>query len=132
MKRLLVFALLALSAGCTVGPRVENVGLAREPRGASVTLQVGNRTFTGELLEVQDTALLVLSNAQAVTLVPYRLLSKGEAEGRWRVQRGGRPPTAAQRENLRRVSRFPQGIDAELRRALLAAYGQAEVEVLRP
>jgi hypothetical protein len=132
MKLTVLLALLIVLGGCTIGPQVQNEPLAREPRGASVTLQARGHTITGELLEVQDSALLVLTPEERVTLVSYRLLRRGDAEMRIPIVRGGEPPSRARREQLRRVSRFPQGLDPSLRGALLDAYGQADVVVFQP
>jgi len=132
MNRHMLLALVLVMGGCTFGPRVDHEPLAREPRGANVTLQARNASVAGELLAVQDTALLVLTTEQRMVLVPYRGLRRGDAEMRIPIVRGGEPPSEAQRTRLRRVSRYPQGVDSALQRALLDAYGQPEIEVFRP
>jgi hypothetical protein len=133
MSRTPIVLLLALLlGGCYVGRRAENLDLARQPRGAMVRLQTGAGAVNGELLQVQDTALLVLDSQQRVSLVPYRAIRLGEAEMVREVTRGGRVPSEAHRQRLARISRFPQGLSPETQRALLAAYGQTELRVVRP
>lgn len=130
MSRTLSVALLLVLGACTFGPRVENVALARQPRGASVTLVTSTQTIRGELLEVQDSALLVVADLR-ITLVPYHAIRRGEAELVPHLTGDGRVPSSYHIERLRRVSRFPQGLTPELRRALLDAYDQSEPEAIR-
>jgi hypothetical protein len=133
MSRTPIVLLLALLlGGCYVGRRAENIDLAWQPRGAMVQLQTGAGSVNGELLEVQDTALLVLDLQKRVSLVPYRAIRLGEAEMVRDVTRDGRTPSEAHRQRLARISRFPQGLTPETQRALLDAYGQAELRVVRP
>ena len=80
------------------------------------------------MLEVQDTALLVLS-AERLVLVPYdqvRSAQFGEMGSNTTISNQVAPNIAV-REKLRLVSRFPQGVTAELLEELLAAYGQDQV-----
>jgi hypothetical protein len=128
--RLLLLLVAGLSA-CAFGPRAERQPLAREPRGANVTLQTPTQSLRAELLGVQDTALLLVSERERITLVPYRVIREARVELNPPLSSHGRPPSRAQREALRRVSRYPQGVGPELLRALLAAYSQSELEVVR-
>lgn len=131
MKRILIPLLVNLAlSGCYIGRSAERVELAVAPRGATVQLQTLRGAVNGELLEVQDTALLVLTQ-QRVTLVPYRIIRRGDVELLREVTSAGRQPSAARRQRLSRISRFPHGIDPDTRRALLAAYDQVEIEVVR-
>jgi hypothetical protein len=132
MNRTTMVLVLCLAlAGCYVGARAETLELARSPRGANIQLQLRAGSVAGELLEVQDTALVVLSLEQRLMLVPYRAVQRGEVELMREVTYGGRQPSAARRQQLRRISRYPQGLTPETQRALLAAYSQADFEVVR-
>jgi hypothetical protein len=131
-RALIVLALSLTLAACYVGTRAETLELAREPRGATVQLQTRSGPVNGELLEVRDTALVVLVPQQRLKLVPYHVIRRGEVELLREVPSGGRQPSAVRRQQLRRISRYPQGLTAETERALLAAYAQAELEVVHP
>jgi hypothetical protein len=131
MKSHTLLLVLALTlGGCYIGQGTENLELANQPRGANVQLQIRGGPVNGELLEVQDTALVVLTKQGQVTLVPYRAIQRGEVEMLRELTHGGRQPSMAQRERLRLISRFPRGLKPETRRALLAAYGQTEIQVV--
>lgn len=127
---MLLSVLLAGLTACAVGPRVEDQPMARQPRGASVKLDTAEGPIAGELLAVQDTAIVILTRAQRATLVPFRVILDGDAELAGEITRGGRTPGGHRLERLRLVSRFPQGFNPELQRALLTALGQAELEVM--
>jgi hypothetical protein len=131
LRTALLMASFATATACAVGPRAASEPLAQNPRGAHVTLRTDRAVLDGELLEVQDTALLVLGPAERLTIVPYRVIRSGEAELVGAITRGGRTPPPARRARLSLVSRFPQGLDADLLTALLRAYRQTEPEVLR-
>lgn len=129
MPRLIAMLLLAtVAAGCRVGPRLDNYAPAQHPHGVAAQLQTGSGAVRGELLEVQDTALLLLAPERALILVPYSQIREGSF-GPAGVDISGTPSLRAQ-ERLRTFSRYPQGLSPELRRQLLAAYGQAELRVI--
>jgi hypothetical protein len=91
MNREAIILLLGLGlASCAIGTRVEDVELARVPRGATVQLQTRSGPVEGELLEVQDTALVVLTREQRVPLVPYRTIQRGEVELLHEITHSGR------------------------------------------
>jgi hypothetical protein len=126
----LLCLLLLATAGCTIGTRGENLPLAHAPRGASVELELEppSTAISGELLEVQQTGLLVLAAHERVTFVPYARIRRGTVETRGAVLGRGRTPARATSDAMRLISRFPQGLDTELRAALLRAYNQTEVD----
>jgi len=65
--------------GCFVGPTTRTFGPAAGPKGIAANLRVRwgpKGRIQGELLEVQDTALVLLS-ANRVVLVPIRVISVG-------------------------------------------------------
>jgi hypothetical protein len=125
-------ALLGFSA-CAVGASTRTFAPANEPQGieADLRLERGKTRIQGELLEVQDTALLVLRDDARVTVVPLRAIRFGSFHRRGTLIVGGRV-RPNERERLRLVSRFPAGLTPELRARLLAAYGQTEIERVGP
>lgn len=126
MRRSWIVPMVVLGfMGCAVGPTTRSFGPAAGPQGIAADLRVKwGRTgrLQGELLEVQDTALVLLS-ANRVTLVPIRVILMGRFSRRGTLVEDGR---ASQKtlSRLRTVSRFPAGLTPEIRARLLAAYGQ--------
>lgn len=122
--------LLAVTA-CHVGPSLDKFEPAHQPDGVRVRLNLGHRrSVTGELLALQDTALVVRDSG--ITLVPLRLVNSGSAPGRGTaVDWVGGQLTGRTRERLRLMSRFPQGVTPGQLAALLAAYGVDSLKVLR-
>ena len=125
MKGALV-ALLVV-AGCSIGTRPAHFRPAAGPAGVTTEIRTKGERLTGELLALDDTALVLrrLGGTQPVAFVRYSSIraSRFEQVG---VSLSGRPPLAREREELRLVSRFPQGLNDDLLRKLLAAYAQAE------
>ena len=118
---------VAVVAGCMIGPTHRNYAPATGPRGIQADLRVkwGPRgRVLGEVLEVQDTALMVLS-ANRVVLVPIRVIQIGRFTRRGTLIEEGRAHRRTL-DDIRRVSRFPAGLSPEVRARLLAAYGQTE------
>jgi hypothetical protein len=112
-------------AGCAVGPTTRNFGPAAGPRGIAADLRVRwgpTGRIQGEVLEVQDTALVLLS-ANRVVLVPIRAIGVGKFSRRGTLIEEGRVSRRSL-DRLRIVSRFPAGLTPEVRARLLAAYGQ--------
>jgi hypothetical protein len=110
---------------------------AHGPRGVSVSVTAGQRQFSGELLEVRDSGLVILA-APSVTLrssspaaggassqaheqrtlrfVPYGEILSSEVDrtsSRFAIK-DRRTPDRNVRERLRLLSRFPQGLNPEL------------------
>ena len=114
--------------GCNVGGRVDRFAPAQRPEGAAVELALqGGGTARGELLAVQDTALLVLVH-DTVTLVPYGHVVPGRSSQTGELFETPPAPDVARR--LRLVSRFPQGLTPDLLARLLAAHGQSALKVV--
>jgi hypothetical protein len=133
MRTRLDATLLALVlTGCAIGPGPESFLPATSPAGIAVEIESVQRArMTGELLEVQDTALLVLADKQ-VRLAPYRAIRAAVFHQRGDLWLGGtRTPEPSQRDELRRLARFPAGTPAEARRRLLQMCGQAEPKVVQ-
>jgi hypothetical protein len=120
---------------CSLGQSADDFAPAQGPRGVSTVLKVTNEGRTlelkGELLAVPDSGLFVLTDnavpgqpgAHTVVFAPWSWIQTGNFEQMAVKVKKGRPPSTSQKEILSRVSRFPQGISAELLVELLTAYG---------
>ncbi|HYT70963.1 MAG TPA: hypothetical protein VEK78_06230 [Gemmatimonadales bacterium] len=128
--------LLGLPA-CHVGTRADKFPLAQRPEGVEVKVAVrGAPRVTGELLAVEDTALLILRERRVV-LVPARSIRDVRLRGLpdflpLGVGRDGRFEQDDALRHTRLVSRFPQGLAPPLMQALLSAYAQTAVDVVAP
>jgi hypothetical protein len=132
MRRILGVVLVGVALACSVGPRPDRFPPARGPAGATIRLRLHRgreRPFlTGELLAVQDSALLV-RDSSAILLVPNRTVITGELLVSGGLSFTGRP-TSAIRDRLRLLSRYPSGLSGALLGSLLAAYGRDSVETV--
>ena len=123
-----VAGLSMLAAACLLGTPAGKFEPARGPRGVTAELRLVERGhLQGELLAVAESALVVRTSV--ITVVRYQSLRVGVFRQVGTVSFGGRAPANRDRERLRRVSRFPQGLSPELLQRLLQAYGQAEPAV---
>jgi len=130
MLRSILLSVTLLAAGaCYHGPSLQKFEPAHVPDGIDADLRLAHSRVRGELLAVEDTALIVLSEAHKVVRVPFSKVKTGDFRdlgtliGDWK-------PSQDTVERLRLVSRFPAGLTPELRGRLLAAYGQTELEVV--
>jgi hypothetical protein len=119
-------ALLALSGMACArvhGPALAEYGPAHQPSGIGVRIDLrSGPDISGELLAVETDALVVRSEERLLR-VPVELIRSAEAQpmsGRTEITR-----TFLDRAKLH--SRFPGGITPDIERALLEAYGQAEI-----
>jgi hypothetical protein len=129
MRRQRIAALALLITGCAIGPRVENFKPALQPAGIDAAMRLDTRaSLRAELLDVQETGLVVL-NGRKVTLIPYTsILSTTFPQTSIRIEARTAPSTRT-REQLRLLSRFPQGLTPALLNLLLAAYQQEKLIV---
>jgi hypothetical protein len=137
MKRMSTAVLLVvLFAGCSVGPRGETTALALSPRGALIELvtQTGEMVgeVGGELLEMRNDGVVLLTDAGQVTLVEYEAVQHASLEHGPPGLTGANMRSGRTFQRLRRVSRFPQGLSPEVEARLLSAYGQSALVVVRP
>jgi len=129
---LMVTAALLTVGACMIGPRTGNFAPATGPQGIAADLRLGEEgraetRVQGELLEMQDTALVLLS-ADRVVYVPIGAIEWGKFQRRGVLiaqgeMRKGTGPW------LKAVSRFPAGMSPEIRTRLLAAYGQTQPDI---
>ena len=139
---LVTLSLMAiLTAGCTIattGPRLSDYPSASGPEGATVRVAVSGTAYLGQLLETRPDAILILSSTRFETKsgstvqaqeTVVRLLPFDRVES-VQFQRGSKldgrkwVPDSESREQLRLLSRFPQGLTPELLQQLLKMYGQ--------
>jgi len=117
---------------CSLGTRAREYEPAQHPAGVQVTIVTTlPQPLHGELLAVDDTSVTIVS-ASRLWLVPFAVTRHIDVRRGSQIEVGRRAPGERDREGLRLRSRFPQGMDPELRARVLAAYGQTAVEVVRP
>lgn len=132
MRRSLVLTLLVLAAqGCVVRmgrwPRAGDPELTAQ--GARATLISGTKQVAGELLEVRDSALVLLTT-ERVLLVPFTSFDRGAFDdgNEVRTLTAAVPSTQARAE-LQLISRYPPGMPAVALEKILAARNQTQIEV---
>ena len=145
MKPLLV-ALVILSSvtACTVGTSARTFRPAFTRGGVASHLMTSAGEFRGELIEVLESGLLILTSSrgpkrdptreQLLRLVPYTAIRSSSFDqlGRRARVAGGQPPATDVRDRLRLVSRFPYGVTPEGLQQLLASCGQTQVAQVQP
>jgi len=121
---MLPVAILGLSA-CIMGPSTRTFAPATRPQGIGADLQFRgkNKRVQGELLEVQNSVIVLLS-ANRVVRVPIRAILVGRFSRRGALIQNGRVGRGTLNW-LKLVSRFPAGLTPEIQAKLLAANGQA-------
>ncbi|MFN2383940.1 MAG: hypothetical protein ABR559_06715 [Gemmatimonadota bacterium] len=106
---------------------------AKQPGGVTVQLDLGaGRTASGELLEVGDGGLLLVRPNWEFMRFPYGVIQRARFAQFEDLTLTGSVPTAAQRERLRLLSRFPQGLTPDLKAALLATRNQPDFTTWTP
>ena len=146
-SRIAVAVLAGVLSACHVGPQIDELPAAVQPQGAEVELDFQKASphreldiAGAELLVVNDDGIVVAlrtapGGPARLTAIPWTVLHRVTATDfqgiRWASgltdkydQRG--------RENLRLVSRFPQGLSDSLQDRLLEAYRQAQLDTLGP
>jgi hypothetical protein len=123
-----VVSALLLTTGCHIGPTAKRHAPATRATGATTTVSTPTRNISGELLELRDTALVVLG--EQVTLIPIRVIDRAVfSDTRVTIDRRYvlRP---TEREELRLLGRFPYGIPQAALSKLLASKGQTSILVV--
>jgi len=130
MRAYIAVAGALLLAACYHGPSIDTFEPVQGPHGVTADLRFEDTRVRGELLEVQDTTLLVLTDSNKVVSVPLRSIRVGTFDKLDTMISEGMELQSALAA-LRPFSRFPTGLTPALRARLLAAYGQAEAQVVR-
>ena len=159
MKFQLAWLIVSLViTACQLGPRIDKFEQARRPEGITTTIELRSGLdqdgrIEGELLEVQENGLLL--NARTIrdggtverrlVFVPYTAMRDidldelglkvlphhdQETEYEAAIRQDGSSVRVRHVEQLRLLSRFPQGLSPPLLEQLLAAEGQTAVEVI--
>jgi hypothetical protein len=128
----LLFVASLIAGGCvqTIGKGAEAFPVATSPAGvaAGVSVQSGGM-IVGELLEVRDTALVLLRGTE-VMLVPNALIVNVRFQG-GNLRPQSLTPNEFVGGGLRLLARYPSGISPAVMAALLAASGRSEPTVAR-
>ena len=148
MKRPIAIVLLAgIAGGCAYGMTREKFRPAQNPQGIATHITTAAGEFAGELIEIRPAGLVLLSeeagsiprNGTAMAKPRLRLIPYGAIRSSRFEQLDprlyiidGRTPPDKERERLRLVSRFPQGLSPEVLSQLLKAYGQTELAGIQP
>ena len=136
MRALLITLAAIALGGCALrhGPRAETLAVAQSARGLEASLRIGKTWFSGELMAIADT-VVVLDSGKEVLHVPLSRVSEARfrdtSDDKFREHYEGpllRSPAAQKR--LRLLSRFPHGLTPEVEAKLLAAHGQTAVRLV--
>lgn len=131
MRRYIGISSVLLVAACYHGPSIYKFAPVQGPAGIDADLRLRTKTvIQGELLEVQDSALIILTDSNRVVSVVVSAIRRGRFDTLGDLIADGDTPKSALAK-LRNFSRFPSGLSPELRARLLAAYGQTAVDVAR-
>ena len=127
MRAIRYGAMLLVLSGCMIGSSAEKYQPARGPAGATVKIQLVDKSrMEGELLAVEEASLLIRQGDELLR-VPVASIRRGEAP---QVSFRGSNLTGKQREDLQLISRYPKGVSAQLEQSLLQAYGQTSVRAV--
>lgn len=143
-RTLAVFLAAPALAACHVGPQVDKSDLGVSAYGANVDVELSRKAgakrveHNGELLEVRDDGLLILTHEEAdidprIALIPWSTIHRAgtsDLPGIAVRMSQGDSQRKASTDKLRNVSRYPQGLSPELTGRLLARYGQSKPDTL--
>jgi hypothetical protein len=130
MRRYIAISSVVVFAACYHGPSIYKFRPVQEPYGVDADLRWQKTRVQGELLEVQDSALIVLTDSNKIVSVPVSIIEAGMFDKLGQLIGPGLNPARALAK-LRPFSRYPTGLTPELRARLLGAYGQTEPQVIR-
>jgi len=130
MRGYIAMSSVLLLAACYHGPSIYKFRPVQNPNGIAADLRLHETRVRGELLAVQDSMLIVLTDSNTIVSVPASEIRAGRFDKLGEIIGEGMKTESALAK-LRPFSRFPTGLTPELRTRLLAAYGQTEVQVVR-
>lgn len=137
-RRLCILLLGVLPSACAFGLTTDRFKPANSPSGVLAEVRTAGAVFEGELVELREEALVLLSNEtagngpagnppkQLLRLIPFRSIQRAGFEQlgpRVRIA-DGRTPSRSVRERLRFLSRFPYGMSEQVQAELLQSLGQ--------
>lgn len=125
MLRVVAAISIVMVSACTIGKSAKDFDIAVVPRGTLVRVSSGSAQYTGELVVVRDNGLVVAGGGRMI-LFPF-----GSMNGMVATELGNayrlaprEKPSGEKLERLRLVSRFPQGMNADVERRFLAVLKQ--------
>jgi hypothetical protein len=135
MRRLATTLIAAtFASGCVInlGRQSKDVSVANAPAGTAVEIRLheSDLVLSGELLEVREDALVLLS-ARQVVLVPLRMIRHARFQDA-PIKNGDGTLGTEDRSYLRLYSRYPSGISPQVMQELLRTHGQDAPRVLPP
>jgi hypothetical protein len=116
------------ASACYTGPAAQTFKPAVTGHGATGTLYLRRSQVTGELIELRDSAYVML-NTDGLLLVPFGIVRDAKFGGV--VAYYGGAPGGSTKEKLRLVSRFPAGMPAPALQAILADVKQSELRLVQ-
>jgi len=119
---------VAAVGGCFTGPSVGNFRPAVSGHGVETDIRLRTARVQGELLEVRDTAYVVIGD-DGVLLVPFSAVRATHFSGVDDTGAGAPDPALA--ETLKLMSRFPRGIPRQALEQILADARQTSLKVVR-
>lgn len=125
-RALMVLFSLVAAAACYTGPSAGKFRAATTPHGVDSSIELRQTIVRGELLEVRDTAYVVLDHSGLI-LVPFAAIRHAKFEGVASHGSGG--PSAAISQ-IRLLSRYPHGIPPAVFDALLSEVHQTELRLV--
>lgn len=134
--RTLIGCLVAIgAAGCYWGPKASTHSVAVYPTGTIATVLVvlpdRQASLTGELLSVDADGLMVRTNENRIVNVLYEAIDSAEFhDSKVRIANGGELDEG-ERNELRLLSRFPQGMSSAVLDTLLQSADPAQLLVYR-
>ena len=123
----LLLIVVCVAQGCRYGQSVEEFPPAHLPNGAMVRVVTDQREIGGELIEVRDIGLVILADGQLQSL-PYNSIRSIRIEATGHdFETDSQPFDSRRQQEVRLLSRYPQGLSPEVLEQLLAFYGQTEL-----
>jgi hypothetical protein len=123
--RCIAAMVLGSLTACSIGGRVSAWKPSAQAGGTEIELDLGNlHKVRGELITLDSAGFLILEAGRLVRVDPVVVKSGSGYKTSF-----DSPLSSDNRERLRLMSRYPQGVSAEVEHSLLDAYGFSQVEV---
>jgi len=130
MWRATILLFTCIVSACSYGITAKKFPPAQGPSGVMMTITTDQLTLHGELIEVRDSGLVIVSQSEnKLWFVPYAATIRStiaQTANRYAIK-NHQPPGPEVREHLRLISRFPQGLTPELLQQLLSLHQQTQL-----
>lgn len=110
------------------GPSAGSFTPAVSGHGVNTQLRLGGRRIEGELLQIRDTAYVLMA-VEGILIVPFAAVDKAQFENLGSIGRGA--PDPEWRDRLQLASRFPDGMSDDALEQLLACTKQSGPHYIR-